>query len=104
MVGDGANGKQRISSYFFYIYYFMANLLFIENLFSTKYLVFLSDCGALKASSVGISLGNTEASVAAPFISKINNISSVLKILREGRAALVTSFQCFKFMALYSMI
>jgi hypothetical protein len=28
----------------------------------------------------------------------------VLRLLREGRAALVTATACFKFMAMYSMI
>lgn len=63
-----------------------------------------NDCGALKAADVGISLSDAEASIAAPFTSKVQDISCVVKLLREGRAALVTSFQCFKFMALYSMI
>jgi len=63
-----------------------------------------NDCGALKAADVGISLSEAEASIAAPFTSKTPDISCVVKLLREGRCALVTSFQCFKFMALYSMI
>ncbi|CAD8171278.1 unnamed protein product [Paramecium pentaurelia] len=63
-----------------------------------------NDCGALKAADVGISLSEAEASIAAPFTSKIQDISCVVKLLREGRASLVTSFQCFKYMALYSMI
>lgn len=63
-----------------------------------------NDCAALKTADVGISLSEAEASIAAPFTSKIQDISCVIKVLREGRAALVTSFQCFKYMALYSMI
>jgi cation-transporting ATPase 13A2 len=63
-----------------------------------------NDCGALKAADVGISLSQAEASIAAPFTSKITDISCVLEVVREGRAALVTSFSSFKFMALYSMI
>jgi magnesium-transporting ATPase (P-type) len=42
--------------------------------------------------------------VAAPFTSRINNIACVVTAMREGRAALVTSFGCFKYMALYSFI
>ncbi len=53
---------------------------------------------------VGISLSEAEASVAAPFTSKIQNISCVPQVIKEGRAALVTSFGVFKYMALYSMI
>ncbi|EAR98775.2 E1-E2 ATPase family protein (macronuclear) [Tetrahymena thermophila SB210] len=63
-----------------------------------------NDCGALKTADVGISLSEAEASIAAPFTSKIQDISCVVELLKEGRAALVTSFSCFKFMALYSMI
>ncbi|CAI2043977.1 hypothetical protein SEUBUCD646_0H03200 [Saccharomyces eubayanus] len=63
-----------------------------------------NDCGALKAADVGISLSEAEASVAAPFTSKVFNISCVLDVIREGRAALVTSFACFQYMSLYSAI
>jgi len=63
-----------------------------------------NDCGALKTANVGISLSEAEASVAAPFTSKKQDISCVVTLLRYGRAALSTSFQCFKYMALYSVI
>ncbi|KAL6713089.1 hypothetical protein ACLMJK_009210 [Lecanora helva] len=63
-----------------------------------------NDCGALKAADVGISLSEAEASVAAPFTSRLFDISCVPEVIREGRAALVTSFCCFKFMSLYSAI
>ncbi|KAL8996775.1 MAG: hypothetical protein Q9169_003798 [Polycauliona sp. 2 TL-2023] len=63
-----------------------------------------NDCGALKAADVGISLSEAEASVAAPFTSRVFDISCVPEIIREGRAALVTSFSCFKYMSLYSAI
>lgn len=63
-----------------------------------------NDCGALKAADVGVSLSQAEASVAAPFTSQIMDISCVIDVIRQGRAALVTSFSCFNFMALYSMI
>jgi cation-transporting ATPase 13A3/4/5 len=63
-----------------------------------------NDCGALKAADVGISLSDAEASVAAPFTSQIFDISCVPEVVREGRAALVTSFSCFKYMSLYSAI
>ena len=63
-----------------------------------------NDCGALKAADVGISLSEAEASVAAPFTSQVFNISCVPEVIREGRAALVTSFSCFKYMSLYSAI
>ena len=63
-----------------------------------------NDCGALKAAAVGISLSEAEASIAAPFTSKIHDISCVIDLLREGRASLATSFQAFKFIELYSVI
>ncbi|KAI8818351.1 uncharacterized protein EV422DRAFT_621882 [Fimicolochytrium jonesii] len=63
-----------------------------------------NDCGALKAADVGLSLSEAEASVAAPFTSRSTDLDCVLRVIREGRAALVTSFSCFKYMALYSLI
>lgn len=63
-----------------------------------------NDCGALKAADIGISLSEAEASVAAPFTSRSPDISCVVEVIKEGRAALVTSFSCFKYMALYSLI
>lgn len=62
-----------------------------------------NDCGALKAAHAGISLSDSESSVASPFTSKEANISCVPRVIREGRAALVTSFGIFKYMAAYSL-
>ncbi|XP_076880258.1 polyamine-transporting ATPase 13A3 [Brachyhypopomus gauderio] len=59
---------------------------------------------ALKRAHSGISLSELEASVASPFTSRTPNISCVPDLIREGRAALITSFCVFKFMALYSII
>ena len=68
-----------------------------------------NDCGALKAADVGLSIlkpnseqSSGEASIAAPFSAE--GLPSIILLLREGRAALVTSFQCFKFIIMYSMI
>lgn len=63
-----------------------------------------NDCKALKAADIGLSLSEAEASIAAPFTAKIQNITPMITLLKEGRAALVTSFQVFKYMALYSLI
>ncbi|XP_067322392.1 probable cation-transporting ATPase 13A4 [Anolis sagrei] len=63
-----------------------------------------NDCGALKVAHAGISLSEQEASVASPFTSQIPNIQCVPELVRQGRAALVTSFCMFKYMALYSII
>jgi len=84
-----------------------ANL--VEELQTLGYVVSMcgdgaNDCGALKAAHVGVSLSEAEASVAAPFTSKIPNISCIPKLIKEGRCALTTSFGVFKYMALYSMI
>jgi len=62
-----------------------------------------NDCGALKAAHSGISLSEAEASVASPFTSKTPDISCVPVLIKEGRAALVTSFGIFKYMAAYSI-
>lgn len=43
------------------------------------------------------------SSVASPFTSRIPDITSVPKVIRQGRAALVTSFGIFKFMVTYSL-
>ena len=63
-----------------------------------------NDCEALKAAHVGISLSEAEASVAAPFTSKVPDITCVPTVMREGRCALTTSFGTFQYMALYSGI
>jgi cation-transporting ATPase 13A2 len=64
-----------------------------------------NDSAALKAADVGLSLtADAEASVAAPFTSKDADIASCITLLLEGRAALATSFQLFKFMALYACV
>ncbi|XP_020772878.2 LOW QUALITY PROTEIN: polyamine-transporting ATPase 13A3-like [Boleophthalmus pectinirostris] len=81
----------------------------VEVLQSLNYIVGMcgdgaNDCGALKRAHSGISLSELEASVASPFTSSTPNISCVPNLIREGRAALITSFCVFKFMALYSII
>ncbi|KAJ2394670.1 hypothetical protein GGI05_001932 [Coemansia sp. RSA 2603] len=63
-----------------------------------------NDCAALKTADVGISLSEAEASVAAPFTSHSKDVSCVSELLKEGRCSIATSFGCFKYMALYSMI
>ncbi|KAJ1026343.1 hypothetical protein NDA16_002430 [Ustilago loliicola] len=63
-----------------------------------------NDCGALKAADIGISLSEAEASVAAPFTSNRGDIGCVIDTIKEGRAALVTSFGCFSYICLTSLI
>ncbi|CAB3242722.1 unnamed protein product [Arctia plantaginis] len=62
-----------------------------------------NDCGALRSAHTGISLSELESSVAAPFTSANPDIVCVSRVLREGRAALSTSFGVFKFMVAYSL-
>lgn len=62
-----------------------------------------NDCGALKAAHAGVSLSETEASVASPFTSKDPNISCIPILIREGRTSLVTAFGILKYMACYSI-
>lgn len=63
-----------------------------------------NDCGALKAAHTGISLSETESSIASPFTSRKPTIAAVPNVIKEGRAALVTSFGIFKYMAAYSLV
>lgn len=63
-----------------------------------------NDCGALKTAHVGISVSGQESSVASPFTSKDEHVGCVPLVIREGRAALVTSFGMFKFMVAYSLV
>lgn len=59
---------------------------------------------AMKAAHIGISLSEAESSVAAPFTSKVPDISCIVHLVKEGRCALISSFVIFKYMAMYSLI
>ncbi|CAG0881036.1 unnamed protein product, partial [Darwinula stevensoni] len=103
MCGDGANdcGVRNLSHVFF-----DENPSKMEN----HYIYLLHTIRikfwfwALKTAHVGISLSDAEASVAAPFTSRITDITCVPRVIREGRCSLMTSFGTFKYMALYSMV
>ena len=41
-----------------------------------------NDCGALKTAHAGISLSESEASVASPFTSKIANVTCIPKLIK----------------------
>jgi cation-transporting ATPase 13A2 len=50
-----------------------------------------NDCGALKAADVGISLSEAEASVAAPFTSRVFDIRCVPEVIRYASCFLSAS-------------
>ena len=62
-----------------------------------------NDCSALKAADVGISLSQEEASIAAPFTSTESNISCIINVLNQGKCALITSVEIFKYMIAFSL-
>lgn len=63
-----------------------------------------NDSPALKQADAGVSLSDAEASIAAPFTYIYPNISCIPLLLTEGRSSLMSSFQLFKYMAMYSMV
>lgn len=63
-----------------------------------------NDCKALKAADVGLSLSETDASVAAPFTTKIPDISPIIELIKEGRASLSGTFNIFKYVVVESMV
>lgn len=58
----------------------------------------------MKKADIGLSLSKEEASLASDFTIQDAKIYSVIELIREGRCALCTSINCFKYMTLYSMI
>ncbi|TKY89717.1 hypothetical protein EX895_001502 [Sporisorium graminicola] len=80
----------------------------VERLQTLGYVVAMTgdganDCGALKSADVGLSLSEAEASVAAPFTSRVKDISAITQLIREGRSTLTVSFAMFLFMSVYSL-
>ncbi|CAD8166784.1 unnamed protein product [Paramecium octaurelia] len=80
----------------------------INYLKTKKQIVFCGDGGAdiqaMRTADVGISLTNTKLSLAAPFTSGQEDLSTVPIILIEGRGALTTSFQAFEYMTMCSLV
>lgn len=60
-----------------------------------------NDCGALRAAHAGLSLSDTEASLVSHFTSKSKSCMSAVDLVKEGRAALHTSFSVYKFLLVY---
>jgi len=62
-----------------------------------------NDCTALKTADAGISLADSEASIAAPFTSKVQDISCVPKLLMEGRGCLEATILSLRFIEFYAI-
>lgn len=60
-----------------------------------------NDCGALRAAHVGLALSEAEASIVSPFSTSNRSVMQCVELLRQGRAALATSFANYKFLILY---
>ncbi|KAI8148399.1 hypothetical protein BJV82DRAFT_592002 [Fennellomyces sp. T-0311] len=60
-----------------------------------------NDCGALRAAHVGLALSEAEASIVSPFSTNNRSIMQCVELLRQGRAALATSFANYKFIIFY---
>ena len=63
-----------------------------------------NDWQALKVADAGLSLSEAEASIAAPFTSNIDNISSAVDLLRLGRFSLDYSYWLIKYLIINSVI
>ena len=63
-----------------------------------------NDCIALKEADIGVSLSKTEASFSAPFLSLIEDISCMAEISIQGKAALTTNMDTYRFYSIYSVI
>ncbi|CAO3648772.1 unnamed protein product [Cunninghamella blakesleeana] len=60
-----------------------------------------NDCGALRAAHVGIALSEAEASIVSPFSTNNRSVMQCVELLKQGRAALATSFANYKFLIFY---
>lgn len=64
-----------------------------------------NDSGALRTAHVGLALSNaTSATVVAPFTTNRGSIAPIEDLLREGRAALTTSFAGYKYCVHYGLL
>ena len=62
-----------------------------------------NDSSALKTAHVGLSLSQTEASIAAPFSVSKPELWSLIELLKEGKCSLSTAYQVFMFVSLTSV-
>jgi cation-transporting ATPase 13A3/4/5 len=63
-----------------------------------------NDCGALRAAHVGIAMSDAEASIVSPFSTSVRSVQSCVELIRQGRAALATSINGYKYLILYGQI
>lgn len=63
-----------------------------------------NDCIALKHADIGVSLSKNEASLSAPFVSAIEDISCIEHVSIQGKCALTTNYDIFRYFCLYSVI
>lgn len=61
-----------------------------------------NDCEALREADISMALGEFDISIAAPFVSKTKNISSILTLICEGKASLVNGFHNFRFFIFFT--
>lgn len=83
--------------------------LLIQCLKEEKFIVAMcgdgaNDIGALRTANVGISLGLDDTAISAHFITSSPEIQSIVRILREGKAWLSNTIECYKFMMMFSYI
>ncbi|WPK23281.1 hypothetical protein PUMCH_000516 [Australozyma saopauloensis] len=65
---------------------------------------FMTQMGNIEEEDEVPTLKLGDASVAAPFTSKLSNVSAVTNIIRQGRCALVSTIQMYKILALNCLI
>lgn len=63
-----------------------------------------NDTIALKEADMGVVLSKVAGAISAPFVSYKNEITCVQDIALEGKAALTTNFDCFRYFCTYSVI
>ena len=62
-----------------------------------------NDCLALKTANVGLSLTQTEASIAAPFNTTIGDVSAVTELVLQGKCCLQVAVENFEFVIFTSL-
>jgi predicted P-type ATPase len=63
-----------------------------------------NDMSALRAATVGVSLCESETSVAAPVTSRLQTPQSVVDVLKEGRCSLITAYVLICFNIMYAVV